>query len=130
MQLTPLHYAQAWYEALQEAKPEQQEQISQAMLRRLQREGKLNLLGQIIDAIKDLEAKKSNKAFVTATTAHAIDEKELVALAKDLFEVEEVELTVQSDKSLLGGVVLETKNTRWDLSTKNQLEQLKSSLKN
>ncbi len=130
MQLTPLHYAHAWYEALQEAKPEQQEAISQAMLRRLQREGKLNLLGQIVDTIKDLDALSSNKAFVTATVAHVLDEKVLEKLAKDLFNVEEVELSVETDPSLLGGVVLETKNIRWDLSTKHQLEQLKSSLTN
>lgn len=130
MQLTPLHYAQAWYEALQDAKPEDQEAISQAMLRRLQREGKLNLLRQIVEIIKDIEAKASNRAYITARVAHKIDQQQLEELAKELLQVDEVEMTIEEDPSLLGGVVLETKDHRWDLSAKHQLEQLKTSLKN
>ena len=128
MQLTPQQYAQAWYQALKEAKAKDWETISQTMLRRLRREGKLNTLSTIIEQIKDIESAESNKAFVEVTTAHKSEAKDLEALVKELLAVDEVELTVKQDKTLLGGLVMKTKNHLWDLSTKNQLEQLKESL--
>lgn len=128
MQLTPQQYAIAWYEALQESKESQWEEISQTVLRRLQREGKLNQLSAILDAIRELEAEQSDKAFVHVTTAHKMPSKELEALVKELTGAKEVELTTTEDKELLGGVVVRTKNHLWDISVKHQLEQLKERL--
>jgi F-type H+-transporting ATPase subunit delta len=128
MQLTPRQYARAWYEALKEAKQTKWEEISQNILRRLQREGKLNQLSSIVDAMKEIESTETNKAYVEVTSAYKASVKELELLAKELTGAKDVEVAVKEDESLLGGVVVRTKNDLWDISLKHQLEQLKEQL--
>jgi len=128
--MTAQQYAQAWYAALSESKPAQWEDISQHVLRRLQREGKLSQLAFILDQMKEIESEQSGKAYVEVTTAHASDKSELESLVKDLLKVKDVELTLKENPELIGGAVIRTKNDLWDLSVKHQLEQLQDSLKN
>ena len=129
MKATPQQYAQAWYLALKEAKEDQWEAISQALLRKLQKEGNQSMIHQIVRLVSELENQDLGQVEVRVRTAKALDDAVVQALVKDLFQVEGVQATITQDASLVGGIVLETKDQRWDLSVKHQLEQLKSTLK-
>lgn len=127
--MTPQHYAQAWYLALKDAKQKDWETISQYLLRRLQREGRLSSLPQIVNQIKELEAKDSGRIAVDVTTATDYDEKELIQLVSELTGEKDVEMTLHTDADLIGGVLVRTKDEQWDVSVKNHLEQLKEQLR-
>lgn len=128
MQVNPRQYAQAWYLALKEAKEDQRDLISQNLLRALQKQGKLSWLNEIVRHVKDYENADLGQMEISVRSANEIDEKQVQQLVKELFDVENVQATIQQDDSLIGGLVLETKDERWDLSVKHQLDRLKNSL--
>ncbi len=129
MKVSPQQYAQAWYLALKETKEDQWEAISQTLLRRLQKEGNQSMISEIVRLVTELENQDLGQVEVQVRTAKSLDDSIVHALVKDLFQVEGVQATITQDESLVGGIVLETKDQRWDLSVKHQLEQLKSALK-
>ncbi len=127
MRITPQQYAQAWYDALKATDEQQWPAISQAMLSRLQREGNLSRLGQIRQYVEELEREEQGVVKVTVKTAHDLDKQVISDLVKQLLAAE-VELDIREEKDLLGGVIVETADRRWDLSARGQLNQLKQQL--
>lgn len=127
MHATPAQYAQAWYEALKSADQKQWPEISQAVLLRLQKEGKLSFLSQIRQQMEQIELTERGAVKVTVKTAHDLDKQVVSQLVKQLLAAE-VELEIREDKNLLGGIVVETADRRWDLSARGQLKQLKQQL--
>lgn len=128
MQVSTRQYAQAWYEALQEADEKDRAEISQKMMKKLQTEGKLSLLMRIVKEVKRLGDEDLGVQHVKVRSAHLIDEKELEQLLAGLLDTKKLAISQKQDKALVGGIVLETADQRWDLSIKNQLNQLKKSL--
>jgi len=128
MQATPRQYAQAWYLALKETKEDKWDAISQNLLRALQKQGNLSWVNEILRHVADLENKDLEQIEVKVRSAKDTDEKIVQQLVKNLFDVDNVQASISKDESLLGGLVLETKDQRWDLSVKHQLERLKYSL--
>lgn len=122
--------AQGWYEAMKEAKKSDWSDISLRFLNMLQGQGKLSWLGRIREEVKRLENQALGVTQVKVTTAHKLEEKELSKLVSELLGKDKAQLSVVEDQSILGGVVIETEDQRWDLSTRNRLNQLQEKLLN
>lgn len=129
MQVSILHYAVAWYEALKTADDEDQAAISQRMLKRLQMQGKLAWLARIVKQVQELEDADLGVVDVKIKLANKVSVKDIEPIVKDLLQIEKVRLTIKEDKDLLGGMVVQTSDKRWDVSMKKQLADLKQSLK-
>lgn len=127
MKATAQQYAQAWYEALKEAKPAQWAQISQSMLKQLQRDGSLSLLASIRRNVEELDQDERGTVRVRVTSAHTLDQKLIADLVKQLLG-KEAEIENDTDPKLLSGIIVQTANRRWDLSARGQLKQLKQRL--
>ncbi len=128
MQASNQQYAQAWYEALKESKKSERAKITQNMLKKLQVEGKLSLLMSIVREIQRLADHDLGVQHVKVRSAQLIDEKELERLIAEMLGTDKVAVSQKKDESILGGVVVETADQRWDLSVMHQLNNLKRSL--
>lgn len=89
--------------------------------------------GKILRALELYEEEESGKVTVHATTAHTltpqakhvIEEKVETLLGK---ESNKTRVIFHEDKKVLGGVKLETGNSRYDFSLSRSLDELRKSL--
>lgn len=125
MQTTSRHYARAWYELLKAAKDKDKAEISQNMLKQLQNEGKLAILSHIVEEVRRIEDEDNNVVNVEVRAARDVTEKDAKEAVKKLLGNVEFSLALKKDESLIGGLIVETANRRWDLSLKRQIENLK-----
>ncbi len=92
---------------------------------------RLDLLRVIYDVAVDLEEKKSGKVRVIVRAAAPISEEKLAHIRqqlKDILSADPV-LQVETDTSLIGGIVIQVGDTVYDSSLKNRLGQLQSQLR-
>jgi len=129
MQASIQHYAQAWYQALKESDQKDHPQISQTMLKKLQMEGKLSWLSGITSRVKMLEDEENGVTQVSIRTAHNASFEEIEPLLKELLGASDIQAEMKKDADLLGGIVVQTSDQRWDLSMKRQIEKLNEQLK-
>ena len=74
-------------------------------------------------------AARGKRGMATVTTARplsAAERESVKAFAAKKMAVSSVELTEQVDKSLIGGIIIETPDTRYDRSLRRGIEQLTS----
>ena len=128
MQVKPQHYAQAWYESLREVDKSSWPQVSTNFMKRLQDEGNLNWLRKIVILIEELELVEKGITSVKVTTAHELPSSAVKEIVEQLVDSKELAIEVTEDTTLLGGLEVRTKDHRWDISMKGQLNQLKKSL--
>ena len=128
MQVKPQHYAQAWYELLKEVDKSSWPQVSTRFMKRLQDEGNLNWLRKIVILIEELELVEKGITSVKVTTAHELPSKAVKEIVEQLVDSKEVAIEVTEDATLLGGLEIRTKDHRWDIAMKGQLNQLKKTL--
>lgn len=120
--------ANAWYQALKEVDQSKWSEVSEKMLKTLQETGQLTKLTRIVELVKELEEAEIGKKQAVVTVAHETSKEEIEPLVKELTGAKEVEVTVNVDKELIGGMIVQTKNTQWDLSVKNQVNKLYAKL--
>lgn len=118
----------AWMQALESSPKKQWDDISQNMLKVLQREGKLLWVKRIEHEIGNLMDARDGVVAATVTSAYPVDQKKVKQIVEELLGGEKVRLTFFEDPELLGGMVVETENNRWDATMKNELHQLTQSL--
>lgn len=90
-------------------------------------------VGKIVRALATYEANVAQLIPVQATTAHHPTrglQETIEAKAQELFggKGEKTKVTFQEDKTLLGGVRLETRDTRYDFSLSRTLLDVRKSL--
>jgi F0F1-type ATP synthase delta subunit len=124
MKLTTKHLARRWYEALQQAKSSAWPSISESMLKQIQRAGRKRDLPAIVRALAKLEQAEQKVLDVVVTTSSSREVQEEAQLLSQLFGDRDIAVTRRIDPSLLGGVVVETHNDRWDFSVRHQLRRL------
>lgn len=93
--------------------------------------GRLDLLRVIYDVAADEQEKRSGKVRVIVRTASEItDEKraEICLKLKNILSADPV-LQVETDPSLIGGLVIQVGDTVYDNSLRNRLGQLQSQLR-
>jgi F0F1-type ATP synthase delta subunit len=84
----------------------------------------------VADIGQELEA-RGLLAQVRVTSAHLLSAEQLAKLGLQLrkkLAVDGVELSGRIDKKVLGGVLIESANRRWDLTIKKQLNTIRESL--
>lgn len=128
MKATPAQYARAWYDSLKAADSAQWDDISQRYLEHLHHAGDLNKISTIKRLMTDLETAERGVTPVTVRTAHDQSAESILPLVKDVLGEYAVDVTTVSDDSLIGGIQIETRNKRFDLSLAGELRQLKKAL--
>ena len=122
------HYALAWYQALKSANKKYRQEISDNMLTLLQTQGKLSWLSTIVDLVQNLEDDDLGITEVKVKTAHSKSKKEIEDVVTGLLGVKKVRTNITVDPELLGGIIVQTKNRRWNISLRHKIEQLKKNL--
>ena len=92
---------------------------------------RLDLLRVIFDVAVDLEEKRSGKVRVIVRAAAPVSDEKQAQIAqqlKDILSADPV-LQVETDASLIGGLVLQVGDTVYDSSLKNRLGQLQRQLR-
>ena len=120
---------------LEEAQVLSPRQLAQAVKQFLARKRLLRRSGKIMRALEQYEEGQSGVVTVQVTSHQALSEstKEVVRKkAEALFAPgkDQVKLVFHEDPKLLGGVRLETLNTRYDFSLTRTLQELRKSLSN
>lgn len=110
-------------------------ELAQAVKAFLTRKRLLRRTGKIMRALDRYEAAQAGIVLVTVTSAHSLGEstKEVIKKKAEALLApgrDKVKLDFEEDPKLLGGVRLETTDTRYDFSLKRALNQLGKSLAN
>ena len=128
MKLNAKQYATAWYQQLTTLTETDWPSLSDAMLHEIVRRGDMKLLPEVTRRVQDLYYKEQSLTPVTVTTAQLLPKAVIEQTVEKFFPLSRVALTTTEDVAMLGGIKVETRNQRWDMSLKRQLEQLANSL--
>jgi len=121
MTITPKQYALTWYELLQDKKSSKD--INKKMLTHLYKAGCLSKLAEILRILEGIEESEQGIEHATVTSVYEMTDSQAQKLAKEILKTE-VTVSKEINPDLIGGIQVETKNKRWDLSIKNQLLSL------
>lgn len=128
MNATSAQYAAAWYELLAASPKREWKGITSHFLKTLHSRGELGLLPEIIRATEEKEALETGIAPVTVTAARAIDPETVKKIVAAITGEKKPAITQIVDAEVLGGIRIETKNRRWNLSVSGALGQLRKQL--
>lgn len=124
MRITPKQYAQAWRSQLLETPREQWENISHSMMELIRRNGHTRWFNEITRLVEKEELLAAKKTPVRVTSAHEITATQLEKHLKQVMPQITPAVTAVTDPSLIGGLCVETEDTRWNCSLLGQLESL------
>ncbi|HLC44291.1 MAG: hypothetical protein A2722_03405 [Candidatus Doudnabacteria bacterium RIFCSPHIGHO2_01_FULL_50_11] len=127
MKITPQQYAAALYDALSTTRPSDHDRVIENFLQVLREHGTLSLHPEIERAFLEYESKQKGEIATTVTTAREEAPRHLIERLNEIVGGNAV-IRKEIDESLLGGVLIETEDTRIDASVKTQLRKLKDSL--
>jgi F-type H+-transporting ATPase subunit delta len=105
--------------------------VVEELLGRTQISGRrINFLGEVENAYKEFMDKSLKKVRVSVKTAYPLTSELEGALKKRVAEMtgKEVEMTVEDDSSLIGGLVVRVGDTMYDGSIKSQLGNIRKLL--
>ncbi len=107
--------------------------LSQVVKQFLVRKRLLKRTGKIVRALERYEEETTGVVTVKATTAHPLSpatEELIKKKAETLLAPgkEKIKISFHEDRALLGGVRLETTDTRYDFSLKRAFKELRKSL--
>lgn len=108
-------------------------ELSKAVKKFLIRRRLTKRTGKILRALELYEDEEKGQVVVQATTAHplspeakrAVEEKVATLFGK---EREKTQVVFHEDKAIIGGVKLETRDSRYDFSLGRSLDELRKSL--
>ena len=106
------------------------DEISVNFLKLLVDKGRINILEDVVNAYQQLMDQALNKVRVNVKTAFPLSD-DLVAKIKMIMEgltKKQVEMVVEEDLTLLGGIVVKIGDTLYDGSVKAQLAKIKELL--
>ncbi len=131
MRIAEAQLVRAIYE-LAEAKTLSEKELSLAVKSFLARKRLAKRTGKVLRALEAEREERNNLVMVHATMAHALSreaEESIQAKAEELFgkEGRKTITTFHESPKLLGGVRLETQNTRYDFSLTRTLVELHKS---
>ena len=123
MKLTPKYYARAWYELIQSG-----EKSSDKILKFIYKNGHLSWLKEIVANLEELLNKQEQNTKVTVTSAKELEREVIEKIVKQIIKNEKFSIETKIDPSLIAGLIIETKNKRWNLSASKKLSQIKNKL--
>jgi F-type H+-transporting ATPase subunit delta len=129
MKISPQNYAQALYEAVQDANPKDHDLILDNFAKILAQNGDLNIVEKIDEEYRRLEMKEKGirEAEVTFARSQEINS----TMVNQLNEIvgNKVEIKSKVDEGIVGGVIIKIDDTLIDASVRTQLENLNQQLK-
>lgn len=128
MKATAKQYAQAWYSSLKDASPEDMDAISERFLDHLRDSGNMKMLSDVLMHMEAIETAEQGLETVTIRSAHELEQPVIEDILSKVLGKTTAAVNKVVDESLLGGVQVETENTRWDLSLRGQLRKLQNQL--
>ncbi|MFA5072896.1 MAG: ATP synthase F1 subunit delta [Nitrospirota bacterium] len=107
-------------------------QTSKRFFEYLAEAGRIRHLAEIHEAFMHILAERQNRATAEVTTAVPVKSADLVALRKKLEALtgKKIDLDVQIDPSLLGGMKARIGSIVYDSTIKNQMEKMRAYLMN
>lgn len=131
MKTTASHYAKALFEIFHTKNPVECVKTAKDFVSFVRRRGdgkKLPLIMKKLEVLRDKQAGVQEVAIASAFPLTLSLTKELELFSQTAFESQEVRLDIQTDKSLLGGVILQTENYLIDASLSGKLRKLREVL--
>lgn len=128
MRVSPPQYAQALIELLTDATPAERTQRSQQFLQTLYKKGELKLLSEIVRHVEQLDDQQRGVLPVHITFGRTHKPAMIAHALSSVLPKKRLRVTTQVDEGAVGGVRVETQNTRWDISVSGQLAQLRTAL--
>ena len=123
-------YAQALYDLTAGKAEKDWQAATVSMLELLKKNKQLKLWPQVIEAYLQLLNERQGLMMATVRTEKELtpaDEKRIKDFLQQESQAKEVELTVVQEK-IGPGLIVETREKRWDLSLDNQIENFKKQL--
>lgn len=128
MKASAQQYAQAWWEALQEADASEHQSISERMIAELHHAGELRQLNDIVRRFEEIEHAAYGRTAVTVRSAHELNDEQVREQLSALFGDADIVVTYEQDPKLIGGMQIVTGDSRWDYSVRGQLRSLEKNL--
>lgn len=127
--VTPKHYAIALYDVLQAAQATDRGTIVRKFLKQLYYAGQLRLLPAITTAFEQYYYTQLGTVPVQVRTTQPLPAETIQRELTRLFPQQHLSVTTTVDPAVVGGMLVETPNQRWNVSLAGQLEALANSLK-
>jgi len=121
---TPKNYAKAWYQILKTAPKKEADLATEGILIKLYKSGRARWLPEILRLIDEMERAENGFLKVLVTCAHSIPDKQVTEFIMKNLPSKHYEVHTSVDPSLLGGLRIETSDTRWRISLGEKLNQL------
>ncbi len=128
MEATPKQYATAWRELTEGKNKNEASEVAKKLFLHLYKTGRMNIVPKILREAEEADRKKQGAEKVTITTAEEINEKQAMEIASAVTGKKNIILKQKINPKLIKGAQIETTDNRWDLSIKNQLDQLSRQL--
>lgn len=130
MKFSAKQYAKALADSLEDTNPKDQEKVLDNFVKILVENNDLRLFDQITEEFHILDLAKKGILQAHVKSAHPLNKDNEKAIIEELNKLakKKIELKTEVDEKLIGGVVIQMDDQMIDLSTKNQLEQLKNNL--
>lgn len=129
MRLSPKIYAELWYSAMDGAAGAERDAVAKRFLSMIYGRGHWKWLAEIVRRVRELEQRKTGRVAVSVKTAHKLDANVVRSWVEKLLSNNNITIRQDVDPSLLGGVRVETENTRWDLSLRGKIQALTNTIK-
>ena len=130
MKITAKHYAQALYESVKDLSATDRTPVIQKFLATLYSRGELKRLPEILRIVGDMEETDSGVVTVTVATARDMDTAAMEQVVKTVTGADNPLISQVTDEDLIGGLTVETKDKRWDMSVRGQLRALQHTIRN
>lgn len=127
--VTPKHYAIALYDVLQSAQATEHGAIVRKFLKQLYHAGQLRLLPAITTAFEQYYYAQMGTVPVRVSTTQTLPAETIQRELARLFPQQHLSVTTTVNPAVVGGMLVETPNQRWNVSLAGQLEALANSLK-
>lgn len=128
MKMNVKQYAQLWLDSLNRVSEKDRPAVSQAMLTRMLKDGMYHKLHEVLRTMEQLFGHGETVERVTVISARIPQETEVKKIVAGLLGHERFSLTYKQDESLIGGLIVQTRDQRWDLTLKHQLRRLQKTV--
>lgn len=124
MKMSAKQYAKLWHESLNRVAAKDHGAVGESMLRRILKDGSYRQLPEIVRAMEGIISKETPMEDVTIISARPLEHTEAKRIVSELLGHDGFSLRSKQDASLIGGLIVQTRDQRWDLSLKRQIRRL------
>ncbi len=126
MKISNRQLAKDLYHTLQEVKEKDHSQVLKNFVELLLKLRRMSQANRIIEEYVEYEKQMNGEVTLEVTTVHALSAEMKKVIEKKFGD--KVDLREKIDETILGGMILKSKNTIYDASVRGALHQLKNSL--